>query len=340
MSMVGGEASPAAILGTGSYVPATEVTNEEIACRFDVTEDWILRKTRVRSRRHAAAGEAASDLAVRAAREALADANTAPEGIVHVIVATTTPDSPLPPTACLVQAAIGADRASAFDINVGCSGFAHALAIADALLWARPGGHALVIGADIWSRFTDPADRSTAVLLADAAGAVVLGPGPGLGRVVDSELRSRGADAGMLTIRGGGSRYPATHQTVEEHDHYLRMEGREVTGFVRSEVPRLVHRLLVRAGIEIGDVAHLVPHQANGVLLETLRADLGLEGADLHTTVESFGNSGAASLPVTLDHAHRAGAMKEEDLVLLAGFGGGMAVGANLVRWHGRSSDE
>lgn len=334
------EGSPAGILGTGSYVPATEVTNEEIARRFDVTEDWILRKTRVRSRRHVSADEATSDLAVRAAWDALADADVAPESLDHVIVATTTPDSLMPPAACLTQAAIGADRAAAFDINVGCSGFAYALAIADALLSARPGGHALVIGADTWSRFTDPSDRSTAVLLADAAGAVVLGPGPGLGRVVDSELRGHGADAGMLTIRGGGSRHPATHQTVEEHDHYLRMEGRAVTAFVRSEVPPLVHRLLGRAGVETGEVAHLVPHQANGALLETLRTDLDLEGADLHTTVESFGNSGAASLPVTLDHAHRAGALKEEDLVLLTGFGGGMAVGANLVRWYGRGNDE
>ncbi|HEU5474637.1 MAG TPA: ketoacyl-ACP synthase III [Actinophytocola sp.] len=322
------------IIGTGSEVPEIELTNAELAERFGVTTEWIERKTGIRSRRHMAAGQTPSAMALLAAGRALAAAGLLAEQLDVIVVATSTGDSPMPPVACLVQAGLGAYRATCFDINIGCSGFVHALAVAHAMLATRRGGHALLVGTDAWSRFTDPADRSTAVLLADAAGAAVLGPVPARYGIVDSDLTGHGHRADLLVLEGGGSELPPTHATVDAGKHYLRMKGRAVTEFVSAEVPLSIKELLRRTGTLPEEIAHFVPHQANGVLLARLAEDMGLTGARLHTTLERFGNSGAASLPVTLDHAVRAGALHDGDLVLLAGFGGGMAVGNSLLRWH------
>ncbi|MFJ9213854.1 3-oxoacyl-ACP synthase III family protein [Streptomyces sp. NPDC102264] len=323
------------ILGTGSRVPETEVTNAELAERFGVTAEWIERKTRILSRRYAAEGETPSALALRAASHALERAGVPAGRIDFLIVTTTTGDSPLPPVSCLVQAALGARKAACFDINIGCSGFVHGLAVAHALLSARPRAYALVVGAEVWSRFTDPQDRSTAVLLADGAGAAVLGPVPEPYGILESDLIGHGDKADLLVIEAGGSGLPASHESVDARQHYLRMNGRGVTEFVLGQVPASAKELFGRAGVRPQDVAHFVPHQANGVLLGRLANDMGLENARVHTTLERFGNSGTASLPVTLDHAARAGELRDGDLLLLSGFGGGMAVGNSLVRWYG-----
>lgn len=323
------------ILGTGSEVPDEETTNTELAERFGVTTEWIERKTRILSRRRMPDGQTPSALARRAAARALERAGVPADRIDYVIVATTTGDTPLPPVSCLVQAGLGAHRAACFDLNIGCSGFVHGLAVAHALLSARPRAHALVVGAEAWTRFTDPQDRSTAVLLADGAGAAVLGPVPEPYGVLGSDLIGHGDKADLLVVEAGGSALPASHRTVDARQHYLRMNGRGVTEFVLAQVPPSVKELLGRTGVQPQDVAHFVPHQANGVLLDRLARDMGLAGARLHTTLEHFGNSGAASLPVTLDSAARAGELHDGDLVLLSGFGGGMAVGNSLLRWYG-----
>ncbi|OIK05983.1 3-oxoacyl-ACP synthase III family protein [Streptomyces monashensis] len=322
------------LLGTGSHVPEGEVTNTEIAERFDVTEEWIERKTRILSRRHVAGAETPSTLATRAARDALERAGLPADRVDYLIVATSTGDSPMPPVSCRVQAAVGAHRAACFDINIGCSGFVYGLATAHALLAARPGAHALVLGAEAWSRFTDPLDRSTAVLLADGSGAAVLGPVPDGYGLLEFDLVGHGDKADLLVVEAGGSARPASHETVAARQHFLRMNGRGVTEFVLGKVPPSVKELLGRVGVPPQEIAHLVPHQANGALLGRLADDMGLENAHIHTTLEHFGNSGAASLAVTLDHAVRAGAFGDGDLVLLSGFGGGMAVGNGLLRWH------
>ncbi|MFF3847889.1 3-oxoacyl-ACP synthase III family protein [Streptomyces sp. NPDC002328] len=325
---------PIGILGTGSEVPGTELGNAELAARFGVTTDWIEHKTRIRTRRHAADGQKPSDLALTAARRALEAAGLPADRVDFLIVTTTTGDSPMPPVSCRVQAALGAHRAACFDLNIGCSGFVHGLAVARALLSARPQGHALVIGADAWSRFTDPLDRSTAVLLADAAGAAVLGTVQEPYGILDCDLIGHGDQADLLVIEAGGSALPASHESVDARQHYLRMNGRGVSEFVLGQVPPSVKELLGRTGVQPDRIDHFVPHQANGVLLATLAQETGLHRAQVHTTLERFGNSGAASLPVTLDHAARAGRLHTGDLVLLCGFGGGMAVGTSLVRWH------
>lgn len=321
------------ILGTGSYLPKLEVTNADIADRFGVTPEWIERKTRILSRRYVAPDEAASDLAVAASDNALAQAGLTAADLDYIVVSTTTGDHPLPPTACLVQNAIDAHRAACFDINIACSGFVYALAVARGLLATGPGRHALVIATDVYSRFIDNDDRSTAVLLGDGAGAVVVGDVPGSSGILDVDLRGHGDAYRLLVIEAGGSREPASVSTVEEKAHFLRMRGREVTEFVHGCVPDAIGALLDRAGVPVADVAHFVPHQANGVLLESLVEMAGLGGARTHLTLDRYGNLGSASIPVTLDEAVRSGAVADGDLVLLCGFGGGMATGTCLLRW-------
>lgn len=321
------------VLGTGSYVPARAVPNAEVAGPAGVTPDWIEARTHIRARRYAGADEATSDLAVRAATRALAAAGLAAGDVDFLVLATSTPDHPQPPTSYLVQHKLGATAAVCLDINVVCSGFVYALAVARGLLATLPGSHALVVAADVYSRIVDPADRATVVLFGDGAGAVVLGPCPEGSGIIGTELRSDGAEHALIGVSAGGSRRPATVGTVAAGDHYFRMRGREVRRFVTDHVPPVLSELLQAQGVATSEVDHFVPHQANGVMLDDLAKSAGLVGVQIHRTVERYGNTGSASVPLTLDEAGRAGRIHRGDLVLLAGFGGGMSVGACLLRW-------
>lgn len=322
------------ILGTGSHLPEWAVTNAEIARRVPgATEEWIERKTAIRSRRYAAPGEATSDLAARAATRALEHAGLSVDRVDYVIVSTSTGDFPQPPTACLVQDLLGAYGAACFDVNAVCAGFVHALVLARTLVATRPGAHAVVVGADLYSRILDFDDRRTAVLFGDGAGAAVVGAVPPSRGMIDFDLASRGDAHHLIRVEAGGSRLPASQKTLANGDHYFRMSGRDVTEIVLHEVPPFVDKLLAHAGVAADEVGHVVPHQANGVLLEQLVERCGLTGATTHRTVEKYGNVGSAAIPVTLDEANRAGRLADGDLVLLLGFGGGISMGASLLRW-------
>lgn len=327
----------AGILGTGSYVPKDVVTNAEIAERVGVTADWIERKTQIRNRRYAAPDEATSDLAVRAGEAALEQSGVLPEEISHIIVSTSTGDFPQPPTSHLVQGQLGAHKAACFDINVVCSGFVYGLAVAQALVMQRPGSRVLVIAADVYSRILDFTDRKTAVLFADGAGAAVVGAVPEPYGMADFELAGRGDAHALIKVEAGGSRTPASHETVDEGGHFFRMEGRAVREFVLEHVPPALAALVGRAGTGMERIGHFVPHQANGVMIDELVERCGLTGAKVHRTLHEYGNVGSASVPLALDEANRSGALGDGDLVLLAGFGGGMAIGACLIRWAVRS---
>ncbi|KUL30543.1 3-oxoacyl-ACP synthase III family protein [Actinoplanes awajinensis] len=322
------------ILGTGSYLPAQVVTNVDLAARVpDADPDWVARKTLIEARRFAAPDEAASDLAAHAARAALEHAGVAAAEIDYVVVATSTGDSPQPPTSNLVQNLIGADRAACFDVNAVCAGWVFALGVANGLVATNPGALVLVIAVDVYSRILDFGDRRTAVLFGDGAGAAVVGAVPDGFGIIDLELTSNGAANGLIYVKAGGSRLPASPETVAAGDHYFRMNGRGVRDFVATAVPPALTALLARSGRKAGDVDHFVPHQANGIMLQELVTAAGLESARTHLTLQRYGNVGSASLPVTLDDANRAGAFRPGDLVLLAGFGGGMSLGACLLRW-------
>lgn len=321
------------ILGTGSYLPERVVGNEEIARMVGCDAEWIARKTQILARRYAGDHEATSDLAGQAARRALADAGLAASDIDFLIVSTSTGDSPQPPTSCLVQRELGAVGAACFDINAVCSGFVYGIALAEGLIGRRPGARALVIAADLYSRILDFSDRRTAVLLGDGAGAAVLGAVPEHRGILGLDLRSRGDLHGLIRVEAGGSRRPASHHTVDEGGHFFQMEGREVSNFVHKHVPGALHELLESIDIEPMAVDHLVPHQANGVLLDQL-VELTMVGrAQVHRTLENYGNIGSAGVAVTLDEASRSGALRTDDLVLLSAFGGGMSMGACLIRW-------
>ena len=321
------------ILGTGSYLPKEEISNEEIAARTGVTDEWIARKTEILCRRYAAHDEATSDLAARAGAAALRQAGLAAHEVDYLIVSTTTGDSPQPPTSNLVQHLLGARGAACMDINVVCSGFVYGLALAHSLTTTHPERRALVIAADVYSRCLDFTDHRTAVLLGDGAGAAVVGPVPAPFGFLDFGLSSRGDAQRLIRVEAGGSRLPASHETVEAGGHYFRMDGRAVTDFVMENVPPALARLASGAGVRLEEVDHFVPHQANGVLLRRLVDLVGVPNARTHRTLERYGNVGSASVPVALDDANRSNALRAGDLVLLAGYGGGMSIGAALLRW-------
>ncbi|WP_217166239.1 3-oxoacyl-ACP synthase III family protein [Streptomyces sp. AC512_CC834] len=324
------------IIGVGSYLPEAIISNAEIGYGAGVTDEWIVRKTGIRERRRAAPHEATSDLAVVAARRALARAGLTADRLAYVVVATSTPDHPQPATAALVQDRIGARRAAAFDVNAVCSGFVYALKTVEKLLSGTADdepGYGLVIGADIYSRILDRSDRRTAPLFGDGAGATVLGPvAPGLG-LRRISLVSRGDAHHLIEVTAGGSRRPPSRATVAAGEHYFRMDGRGVRGFVTRTLPYEIDRTLRRAGVPAKTVRHFVPHQANGIMLAEIWPDLGLNRAALHLTLERYANTGAASVPITLTEMDRQGAADPGELVVLAAFGGGMSLGIALLKW-------
>jgi 3-oxoacyl-(acyl-carrier-protein) synthase III len=336
-----GEQPGIGIIGSGGYLPDNVVSNAIVAARAGVTEEWIVRKAGIHSRRYAADHEATSDLAAQAAEEALAAAGVTADQLGWVVVATSTPDHPQPPTACLVQDRIGAVRAAAFDVNAVCAGFVFALTTVSGLLsldLAAPPGYGLVIGADVYSRIIDRGERRSAVLFGDGAGAVVLGQvAPGRG-IVATHLATRGDRHDLIRVPAGGSRLPASEKTVADGMHWFEMDGHAVREFVLAELPRTVAELLDRAGVGPDLVDHFIPHQANGVMLEQAFPQLGLSRARMHLTVGEQGNTSAASVPLALDAAWRGGALRDGELVLLAGFGGGMELGTVLMRWDGAAA--
>jgi 3-oxoacyl-[acyl-carrier-protein] synthase-3 len=324
------------IVGTGSYLPRVVVDNDELASQLDIPSSWISERTGIHRRRFAAPDQATSDLAIAAAREAIDAAGVPPESIDVLIVGTSTPDQPQPATACLVQEAIGARRAAAFDVNAVCASFVFALETARGLLSADDGArYALVIGADVYSRQLDFADRRTCVLFGDGAGAVVLGPvrtGEGF---LASRMITNGALYGLVGVSGGGSRRPLTASSLAEGEDRFRMDGREVRRFVEHVVPDLLDDVLKQSGLVLDDVDLVVPHQANAVLVRSCLAGYGVPLEKVHLTCPELGNTAAASVPITLDDAVRTRGLAPGSTVVLLGIGGGMSAGASLHCWPG-----
>lgn len=320
---------PIGVLGCGSYLPDEVILNDVVAAAVGVDPSWIEAKTGILSRRRAAPDQAASDLAHHAAVSALRDAGVRADQLSVIVVATSTPDFPQPPTACLLEHRLGAGNAAAFDLNAVCSGFVFGMETARRMI--ADGGYALVVGVDVYSRIVDPTDRRTAILFGDGAGAVVLGPVPDGRGVLTTRLASYGAHHDLIKVPAGGSRVPPSKDSLLAGEHYFTMNGREVRDFVTSAVPAAVREFLSGTGVDPAQVRHLVPHQANGRMLLDLAPELGLPHAQAHYTFHHFGNTGAASVPITLTAAKHE--IDAGDLVLLAAFGGGMAIGLSLLRW-------
>lgn len=323
-----------AILGTGSYLPDRVLSNAELGKRLGVEEQWIADKTGIKERRIAAPDECTSDLAAHAAATALQSAGVDPEEVDLIVLATATKDQPIPATAPVVQAKIGASRAAAFDVDAACTGFIYGLVAAHSMLMADPARQtAVVIGSEIYSRVLDYDDRRTCVLFGDGAGAIVLTKTADGSGLLSNILVSEGTQADLVQIPAGGSRLPASAETVSAGSHYLAMRGREVRNLAGKVLPELIANLLESASLELSDVRLIVPHQANGIMLAEWSDALRLAPGQMHTTVRDYGNTGAASVPITLDDGLRNGHIKKDDALLLVAFGGGMTWGGATLRW-------
>lgn len=322
------------IIGTGSYLPDDVLTSSELAERLGIEEQWILDKTGIKERHIAHSEEVTSDLAARAAEQALAAAKIPATDVDVLIVATVTPDQPIPATACFVQDKIGATNATAFDIAAGCSGFVFALSMAHDMLVANPERNtALVIGAEVFSRFVDYSDKKTCILFGDGAGAAVVRKTSGELGMIATSTRSDGAKAEIAYIRAGGARVPASAETVEARDHYLRLNGREIREVVTGSLSGLVSELLEKAKISIDDVSLIVPHQLNGVMLDQWPSMLGTREDAVYRTVSWSGNTAAASISIALDDAVRKGNVSNGDIVMLLAFGAGLTLGGAVLEW-------
>jgi 3-oxoacyl-[acyl-carrier-protein] synthase-3 len=324
---------PVEIVGTGAYLPARVITNAELAQRVDTSNEWIVQRTGIRERRQIAPGEATLALATNASRAALADAHVTPADIDLIIVATVTPERPLPSTACLLQAELGCRWVPAYDIAAACSGFVYALNQGAQYLVNGLAETVLVVGAESLTTVTDPLDRQTCILFGDAGGAAVLR------RAATTDcgflalcLGADGERGKLIHIPAGGSREPASLRSVNERLHFMRMQGREVYKFAVTQMQAIIEQTCADAGVRIDDLALLIPHQSNLRIIESACERAGVPMEKVAVNIDRLGNTSSASVAVALDEARRAARIKRGDLVLLMAFGAGLTWGSTLLR--------
>jgi 3-oxoacyl-[acyl-carrier-protein] synthase-3 len=321
------------ITGVGSYVPAKIITNADLEKMVDTSDEWITTRTGIKERRVAAPGEFTSDLGAIAAQRAMQKAGVTAEQIDLIIVATITPDMPFPSTACLVQQKIGAKRAAAFDLEAACSGFIYALEIAQQFIMSRTYDTVLVIGAEKLSSIIDWNDRNTCVLFGDGAGAAVLQSRPGAHGLLTAVMGADGDKAELLFMPGGGSRCPASVDSVQSRQHFLRMEGKETFKQAIQAMETAAEEVLRRCEITIGQIKCVIPHQANRRIIDAVAERLGATGEQLFVNLEKYGNTSAASVAIALDEAVECGRVQHGDLILLVVFGAGLTWGAAVIEW-------
>ena len=321
------------IVGTGSYAPDRILTNAELEKMVDTSDEWIVTRTGIRERHIAAAEQATSDLAAEAARRALADAGVKAEDVGLIVVATITPDMGFPSTACLVQTLIGAENAFCFDLEAACSGFIFALETAKNYVASGTVETALVIGAEKMSAFVDWKDRNTCVLFGDAAGAAVLQARNAPHGLMASAFGSDGSLGELLMLPAGGSRRPASEQTVKDRLHYLKMAGREVFKHAVNNMVKSSKEAIRRAGLTAHDIDWIIPHQANLRIIDAIADRLGEPREKLVINLDRYGNTSAATITVALDELARSGKLKKGHRILLTAFGGGFTWGASVVEW-------
>jgi 3-oxoacyl-[acyl-carrier-protein] synthase-3 len=322
----------AAILGTGSALPAGIISNAELERLVDTSDAWIRERTGIRERRRAGPDESTFTLALAAARLALEEAAFDPAQLDLVIVATVTPDYVFPATACLVQDALGAKRAGAFDLEAACSGFVYATGVAAGMIGSGISRHVLVVGAETLTRVTDYRDRGTCILFGDGAGAALFGPAADGRGVLHTRLAADGGGASILRIPAGGSKAPASCETVAARQHYMQIEGRKVFKFATTMFVDLVKDALDTCGLAREDVALVVPHQVNERIIEAAVDRLEMPRDKFFTNIDRYGNTSSASVPIALDEARRQGRLKPGDVAILVAFGAGLTWASAVVR--------
>ncbi len=321
------------IIATGSYVPEKVITNHDLEKIVDTSDEWIVTRTGIRERRIADKDTATSDLATIAAQRALESARLTAQDIDMIIVATVTPDMHFPSTACLVQKNIGAVNASAFDLEAACSGFLYGIVVANQFIATGLCRNVMVIGAECLSKFVNWKDRNTCVLFGDGAGAVIVSRVEEGYGFLSQILGADGTGASLLMLEAGGSRRPASFETVEKQLHYIHMEGSEVFKFAVRIMASMAEEAVKRAGLTKEEVDFLIPHQANIRIIEAARKRLELPEDKVYVNLDRYGNMSAASIPVALDEAVRSGLIKKGDNIVMVGFGGGLTWAACAMRW-------
>ena len=321
------------ISGVGAYVPAKVLTNADLEKIVDTSDEWITTRTGIKERHIAAENEYTSDLGAEAARRAMKMAGITAEQIDLIIVATITPDMPFPSTACLVQHKLGAKRAAAFDLEAACSGFIYALEIGQQFIMSRTYETVLVIGAEKLSAITDWTDRNTCVLFGDGAGAAILQNREGAHGLLTAVMGADGSKSDLLFMPGGGSRCPATVDSLNARQHYLRMEGKETFKNAVQAMQTAAEEALRRCEITISQIKCIIPHQANRRIIDAVGERLGAKPEQLFVNVNKYGNTSAASVGIALDEAVSSGQLQRGDLILLVVFGAGLTWGAAVIEW-------
>jgi len=324
---------PVGIIGTGRFLPEKILTNFDLEKMVDTTDEWIKTRTGIENRRILQDGVGTSFMASKAGEKALEAAGMTAEEIDMIVVATVTADMSFPSTACRVQEQIGAKNAFAFDVNAACTGFIYAISVANSMIQNGTAKNALVIGADALSKITDYTDRSTAVLFADGAGAVVLSEVEEGTGVLSTALGSDGTGGKFLYLPGGGSLNPASEETVEKGMHYIHMDGSEVFKFAARKMAEVSLEALENANLNLEDIDYLVPHQANTRIINNAAKRLKISQDKIYINIHDYGNMSSASIPVALDEALEKKLIKKDDVVLLVGFGAGLTWGASLIKW-------
>jgi len=322
------------IKSLATYVPPRLLTNADLEKMVDTTDEWIMQRTGIRQRHIVDPGVATSDLAAEAGKEAIKRAGLKPEDIDLIIVGTVTPDMLFPSTACLVQHKIGATKAWGFDLSAACSAFTYSLTVGSQLVAAGGVKNALVIGADVMSSIIDYTDRATCVLFGDGAGAVVLAPSsdPNIG-ILDFEHMIDGSGGGALCMPAGGSRMPASHETVDQRLHYVKQDGQTVFKFAVRNTGEICERLLKRNNLTGHDLDLFVSHQANKRIIMSAAERIGMPEEKVVINIDRFGNTTAATIPLALNDAVESGRLKKGHLIMLTSVGAGFTVGSLLVRW-------
>ena len=322
------------IIGTGSYAPEKIITNKDLERLVDTTNQWIVERTGIEQRHQAAEGEQTSDMAVKASIRALEMAATRPEELDLIIVGTISPDMPMPSCASMVQAKLGATKAFAFDVSAACAGSLYALSIVDQYIRTGAAKRALIVGVELLTRLLDWKDRNTCVLFGDAAGAMVVAPSKDESRgILSTHMHSDGRLAEILCIRGGGSMYPLSEEVLRRKMHKVSMNGREVYKAAVRTLTEVFIEGLQANGLTAKDVTHVIAHQANLRIIESVMSRLGIPIEKCWLNIARYGNTSSASVPTTLDEANRAGRLRPGDLIAMMAVGAGIAWGGAIVRW-------
>jgi len=323
----------AGIIGMGHSYPEGILTNADLEKMVDTNDEWITTRTGIKQRHKAAENEYTSQFGTKAALQALERANLKPEDIDIIVCATTTPDQIMPSTGALIQAQIGAVNAAGMDVFAACSGFLYGITMVESMIRTGQIRYALVIGAEVLTKYVDYTDRGTCVIFGDGAGAAVLGPVPEGKGILATKIKSDGRYEEQLFCPGGGTKMGTTHETINEGQHFFKMKGNELFKVAVRSMADISAEMLEKAGYTVDDVDIVIPHQANQRITDAVASRLGVPEEKVYSNIANMGNTSSASIPIAMDECIQSGRIKEGSLVLLTAFGGGVTWGGTLIRF-------